>query len=515
MFIKKLQATSGMDRDDIVQIHRFLMKYYVNTDQDFASIIIDRIHQQFKIANDVISKAINEQYVIDFASLLVKLRNNQSMMEESKQLFNLCEYLVHNANGTGHGVTNYHLIDEIYKEIADILSVVGLDEWWCSECCNKQNIIKIYNKTLEPNDKMMQQCVVCGCGKIRSIVNTLKGATKGHLVSANGSDHVLTECKWNENANGNVICEHYHDLCDFMTQYSTKEYVHSIDVLSHLSSQDIMEHIISPAISRLDNERDVITLREISDNDQKEEALFGNDGLSILSITEEDIQNVFNHNNDISISSIKAFYDNMMDLIETFLHNKQSEIFGIPYATAISYWKHALRFHGVEMERVVQCESRCLSVMRVRQRRQEINERKADALSTDASFMNRHLSEYVQQLLLVETYERNELDTSHINMCHSKAQAQQNVQSDESKSLPPHTKITMSNIDVDGEQLHDIGSQYDADGEHKNRETIRPNQVKSNLFELGEIEKSRYMTDIGQYGFGVNHQHLELGPHRG
>eukprot|EP01083_Nonionella_stella_P311727 1112467_1 len=501
MFIKKLQATSGMDRDDIVQIHRFLMKYYVNTDQDFASIIIDRIHQQFKIANDVISKAINEQYVIDFASLLVKLRNNQSMMEESKQLFNLCEYLVHNANGTGHGVTNYHLIDEIYKEIADILSVVGLDEWWCSECCNKQNIIKIYNKTLEPNDKMMQQCVVCGCGKIRSIVNTLKGATKGHLVSANGSDHVLTECKWNENANGNVICEHYHDLCDFMTQYSTKEYVHSIDVLSHLSSQDIMEHIISPAISRLDNERDVITLREISDNDQKEEALFGNDGLSILSITEEDIQNVFNHNNDISISSIKAFYDNMMDLIETFLHNKQSEIFGVSYPIAISYWRHALRFHKEEMKRVVQCSSGCLSVMRVKQRRQERYGRTGDVLSNNTSSINDHWSEYVQQLLLVETYERTELDTMHINMCHANAQTQQ---IDETKSLPPHTQITMNNIAVDGEEFK--WSTFHPDGE----------EVRSSVFELDELEdiKSRYMTDIGLYGFGVNHQHHELGPHR-
>eukprot|EP01083_Nonionella_stella_P064725 168981_1 len=196
MFIKKLQATSGMDRDDIVQIHRFLMKYYVNTDQDFASIIIDRIHQQFKIANDVISKAINEQYVIDFASLLVKLRNNQSMMEESKQLFNLCEYLVHNANGTGHGVTNYHLIDEIYKEIADILSVVGLDEWWCSECCNKHKIIKIFNETLEPNGEMMRQCIVCGCDKIKAIINALKCATKMHLLSTKDADK-WSGCKLN------------------------------------------------------------------------------------------------------------------------------------------------------------------------------------------------------------------------------------------------------------------------------------------------------------------------------
>eukprot|EP01083_Nonionella_stella_P260341 887817_1 len=496
-FINKLQAISGMDRDDVVQIHRFLMKYYVNMQNDIGPMIVNRIHKQFKIENDIIHSAVNERYAIDFEALLIKIRNNKPIVEESKQLFNLCEYLVHNINDTEVSqVTNYHLLDEVYKAIADILSVVGLDEWLCSECCNEHKFIKIYNKTLKPNDKMMQQCIVCGCDKIVAIVNSLKGATKRYLLSANE----LIECKLNENDNGEM-CEHYHDLLDFMTKYSAAEYVNSIAVLSQLSYQEIMEHIISPAISRLDNERDVITLREISDNDQKEEALFGNDGLSILSITEEDIQNVFNHNNDISISSIKAFYDNMMDLIETFLHNKQSEIFGVSYPIAISYWRHALRFHKEEMKRVVQCSSGCLSVMRVKQRRQERYGRTGDVLSNNTSSINDHWSEYVQQLLLVETYERTELDTMHINMCHANAQTQQ---IDETKSLPPHTQITMNNIAVDGEEFK--WSTFHPDGE----------EVRSSVFELDELEdiKSRYMTDIGLYGFGVNHQHHELGPHR-
>eukprot|EP01083_Nonionella_stella_P139514 425653_1 len=499
-FVKKLQSISGMDKDDVLQIRRYLMKYYVDQQSDIALMIVKRIHKQCGIANDIIRKAVNELYAIDVESLLIKLMNNQSIIHESNQLFRLCEYLVRNTNNTGH-----RSIDAFYKEIANVLSVCGLNEWWCSECCNKQNIIKIYNKTLEPNDKMMQQCVVCGCGKIRSIVNTLKGATKGHLVSANGSDHVLTECKWNENANGNVICEHYHDLCDFMTQYSTKEYVHSIDVLSHLSSQDIMEHIISPAISRIDHEddskRDVLVLREMLDHDEKEQALFSDDNLSILSVTEEDMQRVLNRNNNISTSTIKSLYVMMMNQIETFLHNKQSEIFGVSYPIAISYWRHALRFHKEEMKRVVQCSSGCLSVMRVKQRRQERYGRTGDVLSNNTSSINDHWSEYVQQLLLVETYERTELDTMHINMCHANAQTQQ---IDETKSLPPHTQITMNNIAVDGEEFK--WSTFHPDGE----------EVRSSVFELDELEdiKSRYMTDIGLYGFGVNHQHHELGPHR-
>eukprot|EP01083_Nonionella_stella_P141980 438419_1 len=248
-FIHKLRAITGMDQDDVVQIHRFLMKYYVNMQNDIGPMIVNRIHKQFKIENDIIHSAVNERYAIDFEALLIKIRNNKPIVEESKQLFNLCEYLVHNINDTE--VTNYHLLDEVYKAIADILSVVGLDEWLCSECCNEHKFIKIYNKTLKPNDKMMQQCIVCGCDKIVAIVNSLKGATKRYLLSANE----LIECKLNENDNGEM-CEHYHDLLDFMTKYSAAEYVNSIAVLSQLSYQEIMEHIISPAISRIDHEDD-------------------------------------------------------------------------------------------------------------------------------------------------------------------------------------------------------------------------------------------------------------------
>eukprot|EP01083_Nonionella_stella_P120284 360308_1 len=45
----------------------------------------------------------------------------------------------------------------------------------------------------------------------------------------------------------------------------------------------------------------------------------------------------------------------------------------------------------------------------------------------------------------------------------------------------------------------------------------KPKIIKRNsVFELSEIEeiKSRYTTDIEQYGFGTDHQHHELGPHR-
>eukprot|EP01083_Nonionella_stella_P235592 828251_1 len=165
VFVKTIRAISGLDHDDVVQIHRFLMQYYVTTHQQkvIEWALENRIHRRFKIKSDIISAALSELYFIDIESLLVKLSNNKPIIEESKTLFHLCTYLVHNTIGTGHGMTNYHLIDEIYEEIADILSDVGLGEWWCSECCNRHKLITIFNAMLKPDDKMMQQCIVCGC----------------------------------------------------------------------------------------------------------------------------------------------------------------------------------------------------------------------------------------------------------------------------------------------------------------------------------------------------------------
>eukprot|EP01083_Nonionella_stella_P081245 223684_1 len=103
------------------------------------------------------------------------------------------------------------------------------------------------------------------------------------------------------------------------------------------------------------------------------------------------------------------------------------------------------------------------------------------------------MSEYVQQLLLVERYQRNELDTMHINMCHT------NVH--KNKSETQSTQMTVHNIDMDGEQS-------------KKTEMTPLEHGETSMIELDEIEdiKSRYMTDIGLYGFGVDHQHHELGP---
>eukprot|EP01083_Nonionella_stella_P176976 620718_1 len=190
-FVKKLQSISGMDKDDVLQIRRYLMKYYVDQQSDIALMIVKRIHKQCGIANDIIRKAVNELYAIDVESLLIKLMNNQSIIHESNQLFRLCEYLVRNTNNTGH-----RSIDAFYKEIANVLSVCGLNEWWCSECCNKHKIIKIFNETLEPNGEMMRQCIVCGCDKIKAIINALKCATKMHLLSTKDADK-WSGCKLN------------------------------------------------------------------------------------------------------------------------------------------------------------------------------------------------------------------------------------------------------------------------------------------------------------------------------
>eukprot|EP01084_Bolivina_argentea_P039852 73645_1 len=63
-------------------------------------------------------------------------------------------------------------IDNIFEVMAELFSEY-LNEWFCSYCNYHTRVITIFNKKL--NSKQMKKCIVCGCGKKKSIKNSLKG----------------------------------------------------------------------------------------------------------------------------------------------------------------------------------------------------------------------------------------------------------------------------------------------------------------------------------------------------
>eukprot|EP01083_Nonionella_stella_P107179 310175_1 len=120
----------------------------------------------------------------------------------------------------------------------------------------------------------------------------------------------------------------------------------------------------------------------------------------------------------------------------------------------------------------------------------------ADVLSNHSS------SDYIRQLLLIETYERNELDTIHSYMFHANAQSRSRRQQiNTSKSSATRAQIATN--DMDGNQkisetmslthneygVYDIENQYMSDVEHKMTEMIPLNAKPTNsVFEADDIE---------------------------
>ena len=495
-FIHKLKSICFMDRADLIQIHNFLLKYYVNKQNDIKEKIVNGINEKYQINANVICVAVDKLYTIEFELLLIKLKNNEPIIEESVKMWNLCEYLAHNAETIYDTVTNHHLIHDIYREIAFQFSENGLDEWYCSECCHHNKMIKIFNKTLRPHSEMMQRCIVCGLGKVTAIENTLKGKTKQDWNSEIIANYALIECKLGEDD----TCQYYDSLIKFMSKYAEKEVkTTSFDILSGMTHQDVVKYMIHPAINdsekrnilehddhKVSNNTDekgeeYISLKtavsvepNIYSMDQKEHSW---ENLSILTVTEDDIDQIFNMNSKFFISPGNSFYANIMKQIDLFLQDKEKQIFGISYCMAIAYWKHVKTFHHKELQSIKQCECECTSKKRYKQRRNRRSGKMADFSSIQ--FVNiSDLNPHIQQILLLERYYQEELDIIHVNL--------------------HHVSKTLVHISVNGDE------------EHKMTEMV-PN---NNVFEMDDIEdiKSRYTTDIGLYGFGIDHQHTDLGP---
>eukprot|EP01084_Bolivina_argentea_P039243 72537_1 len=189
---------------------------------------------------------------------------------------------------------------------------------------------------------------------------------------------------------------------------------------------------------------------------------------------------------------------------------QQNELFGSSYVETIMDWNHLSQTHNINdinkiTDEIVCKELNCKSVSRHRKRR---NTRKGRTQTTFDSYQlfNSQFNDNIQQILKIEKHYQTEVDTIHYNIFHR-------------YKTNERRKSKQIKIDVETDV------KYSDDNELIGGETQLIEEIEMTEFESKSYEaendmydddingiKDRYNTNIGLFGFGIDHQHHHSGP---
>eukprot|EP01084_Bolivina_argentea_P260720 440374_1 len=211
---------------------------------------------------------------------------------------------------------------------------------------------------------------------------------------------------------------------------------------------------------------------------------------NMIYITEEEFERTLKTQNcEISSGTINMLYRNIIHQMDTFVNQKQCELLGSSFETAMICWNHVLKLHidDVDVEAKFECkELNCVSNSRHSLRKSE-KTRLVDYEAMSNIALN-NLNDHAKHMVLLEAYYEREFDSIHCNILHAK-QKKHRASAFQNKS-----KQSQMTADIYEEEKHN----YFHDSIASTNETI-----------------NRYTTDIGLYDFGIDHQHQYTGPSEG
>eukprot|EP01084_Bolivina_argentea_P287468 493282_1 len=341
-FQNMLQIKLGIDEDDAKQIHKFLTRYRVPQHVQILSKIKDELHsnlyQYIYVSN--LDEIIDDIFCINYKKLALKLRNNSAIHEETEAIANLLSYLVMDNNKHNKSKLNLGLISKIYCLYGEIFSELFLKEWYCSNCNYFNRIVKINGDFIKPNDKLMQNCLVCGCDKIQSIANALKGKSiQAHFVpNINQQDDIFCT-----NQNEPSECLASETLLEFMNKYSqNKNQLNYTTILSTLTEEQMWNHVFLQAISNIANQIEQELLLELF----KSELSLDINNYKMARLSEwQLIEIIHNKCKQIKSGTIKTLYKLILNQMDQYVLEQRIKILGTSYIDLIAKWKHVAQIH--------------------------------------------------------------------------------------------------------------------------------------------------------------------------
>eukprot|EP01083_Nonionella_stella_P275480 935548_1 len=560
-FMSKLIDELAINDEDAVQIYKLLKTFDVPKGSDIEVEIIEattsKLSEDIKIDN--IKQLSSEPFPINLETLALKLKNNLSLRQESEVLMNLFYHLV-TVNATPDKPVNYGLYNHLYEIYASVFGQTCLNEWWCSECCYHNRRIKINSSFLNRDSPFMKACIICGTDKKTAIITTLKGESKQKClmdVDANADefsceDGTIGKC---------IACQ---KIMEFLRKYEEHELDYP-SILSTMNCTEVATHILVPSIQQLTDETDVLlNAFAINTIDGK-----------LLCTLEEDVFRammgvVLEGNNQLSAGTVKHFYDLMYSQCDTYVKEARESIFGSSCSQLMHFWKHCLNKHMnsysddcsknlfkckeqqhadaipehaeaepdhksqefdqliqecavcLELKKLDSCnDTRCVALSRNVDRFQLINSKSATTKSKARDSVygelridieklpcNLHIKHQMQN----DRYFQYELDSIHTHLLHDihdvelldlpfVKKASRKRESNKQSVIfaePPVSLIELEELKEQGMANPTI--------------PMNASHFKAMATEFAS-NKSKYTTDIGLYGFGIDHRHQYLKPH--
>eukprot|EP01083_Nonionella_stella_P186796 684933_1 len=559
-FMSKLIDELAINDEDAVQIYKLLKTFDVPKGSDIEVEIIEattsKLSEDIKIDN--IKQLSSEPFPINLETLALKLKNNLSLRQESEVLMNLFYHLV-TVNATPDKPVNYGLYNHLYEIYASVFGQTCLNEWWCSECCYHNRRIKINSSFLNRDSPFMKACIICGTDKKTAIITTLKGESKQKClmdVDANADefsceDGTIGKC---------IACQ---KIMEFLRKYEEHELDYP-SILSTMNCTEVATHILVPSIQQLTDETDVLlNAFAINTIDGK-----------LLCTLEEDVFRammgvVLEGNNQLSAGTVKHFYDLMYSQCDTYVKEARESIFGSSCSQLMHFWKHCLNKHMnsysddcsknlfkckeqqhadaipehaeaepdhksqefdqliqecavcLELKKLDSCnDTRCVALSRNVDRFQLINSKSATTKSKARDSVygelridieklpcNLHIKHQMQN----DRYFQYELDSIHTHLLHDihdvelldlpfVKKASRKRESNKQSVIfaePPVSLIELEELKEQGMANPTI--------------PMNASHFKAMATEFAS-NKSKYTTDIGLYGFGIDHRHQYLKP---
>lgn len=294
VFEKILQKILGINQNDSKQIYQFIKKYHVPSNEAILSEIISQMKSKLYQYIDIshLDETVNNMFYIDYKILALKIKNNADISIEVEIIANLFIYLI--MENQTNKILNFGLITSLYELYAQIFDNLFLKEWFCSHCNYFNRKIKINGKMLTYLHKLMQNCLVCGHNKIKSIADKLKGHSIQTDLFHQNANRYNINCP---DASDISKCSSYQRILKFMQKYCKNENIKYISIVSKINCESVRKYIICAAISNISNQMEKKLLRQIFENSQDYQGIDGN---KLCRLEEKElIESIFEKNKNI------------------------------------------------------------------------------------------------------------------------------------------------------------------------------------------------------------------------
>eukprot|EP01084_Bolivina_argentea_P262137 443229_1 len=299
-------------------------------------------------------------------------------------------------------------------------------------------------------------------------------------------------------------CFKYQQLLEFIGCYSNESF-DCVDVLSRMNYKETIKNIVLPAIDNINDDNDILMLKEIFANNVHAD-LF--DEQFIFTMTQQSFENaIIAQNRQISFGSLKLLYTNILKQINIFAEKKQISLFDVTYSTVMKNWNHVFQFHNMNdiYNKNIECTKESCQAGAARRNRRRDTTLKMNDMSNKYPNFNT-FNDNTKQQIAIQQYYHDEFDTIHYNLFHQNRSKQ--------RECEQYNTETIINTERFAEQKDFSHQMIEMALLHTNtkRETLRDSNT---IRTLDEEIKNRYKTNIGSYGFGIDHQHHHLGPCKG